>query len=488
MAKVRYHMTPNGPRPCLARVRGCPYGNEAHYYDEVASSAPVYNEDSSLVNLSSSEFLQFNSKEKERILSSEEWGAELADMIDEHVASKSLSPKQISFKLDSVEELVPGEPETAQGLIVQAIPRLDSTLNAYSNIYRVYAWDPADEKASLTAKMLVKTDGANDYYWNNIAESDKWEVAFGAFVDEDTYLDNRKKNIQAKRAVLNHLNDVDSEKLANILSSEKALLKAKALDQANYEAIEADETYQAKLRYNLEKRAANILSIIQSAEVNLMSPYDAYDRGLGFYRLDANNRTVIDENLSTTSVRGRNLVKLGVDADVWMRGVWRGDANALGESRIMGYKREERAVNNTKGMPYRSPMTFWTSSTPDGSRWELAMDIHTPESGSHRVRYFDDTMPDAPAEVATPTNAVDGFNAMKSAMEAQYGESGRWPKKLKRDMRVLEEIAGGHNAMVRFAKKAEESYAKEMQAYEDRLAGKDEHDLLFGKKLGKLFG
>lgn len=501
MAVARYHITPNGPKLCSASVRSCPYGDHfdsnrdarQKFRESELSAEQLYRE-----NQPASKYLHLgDDRSTTKVVRSENWGAGIADLIDEHIEQNSVKPEQIEFLFYWDENSPDGDASKTRRYLFEAVPRLDSTMGKFTNIYRFAWWNPSDKAAQEAIDFVYADEKGRDSRWARVPDSMKWEAALGDDLPETgtTRTDHmagytklvelQESNRQQYREVLNKPNVLDTKTLAWKLRD--PALEAIAIREDAMAGPRPDELKSAYLyERNLERKAQNVVRAIRATETNLIGAYNAYDRGIGFYSLDNDRRTVVDEDLSTTFVRGRNLHQLGLESERWITGTWRGDTDRDGNEMGSQSRFNRVADSGDKGIPFESPMSFWTANTPDGARWELGMDVRSPEAGSNRVSYYEASNPSVPTDKATPLNAVDGFAAMRDAMEERYGESANWSPALQRDMKVLADIAEGHNAMILSA----ETARKRVRSYgfdKPETQAKQEHASLFGG-LGKLFG
>ena len=427
MSEYRNHATPNGPQ----HTEG----------DRSAAKALA---------------LGLDHTSTEAIVRADDWGAAISDLVDDHIESTGVKPERISFLLYWDEASMDDDPAQSRRYLFEAVPRLDDSLGKFTNIYRLSWWDPADARHQVAIDSIYAREEGRDSRWAKIPDGIKWEAAFGESLPQvdmnrndwsDAYRKREamtKENNSLSRSVLNAANVVDLDTLIRRLRDRNRPEPAAGTD----------------LERSLERRASNVFRAIQAIENSVMGPYDSYDRGLGFYRIDDDRRTIIEENLSTTFVRGRHLQQLGLDSQRWLMGAWKGDIDEGGNT-LTSQEAFARVVYSTdKGVPFQSPMTFWTASTPDGSRWELGLDVRSPEAGCHRVLHFAAANPNIPTELATPAGPVEGLAAMRSLMEERYGASSQWPSDLQRDMRVLADIAHGHSVMRHSAQTARERMTK----------------------------
>lgn len=499
MAVARYHITPTGPKLCSATVRSCPYGGAENHFESDLVAKQRFNESPASAEAlfregqPAAKHLMIGSKAAtEKIVRSNNWGAAIADIIDQHIEATNVVPEQIEFNLEWDEESPDGDPKKLQHFIFEAKPRLDDGFGKFTNIYRLAWWRDNDRQGKSSIDYIYSSTKGQDSRWKMVPDYMKWEATLGTSLPEADMSRNdwsdRQRAIR-QRDSLNTLRSQDVVSRPNAMSIRDLAQKLRDPEiqatsvREDAAAGKRAEELTARYRYerSLERKANNVLNAIKAVENTLIGPYNANDSGVGFYKVDNDRRTVVDEDLSTTSVRGRNLLQLGLDSQAWFTGSWRGETE---RSRQQQY---ERIANDpTKGIPYQSPMTFWTASTPDGARWELAMDVHSPENGSSRVHYYDASNPNIPIERATPKDAVDGFATMRDAMEERYGESANWSPALQRDMRVLADIAEGHRAMGWSAANARQRFQKSGLDQSGENA-KVAHSELFGG-LGKLFG
>lgn len=508
MAVPRYHITPSGPKLCSASIRSCRYGGESAHFDNRIVAKQKYAElpkTASQLHRASqhaSKYLALDGDETtNRIVNSDNWGSAISDLIDEHIEKTSMSPEQIEFTLRWEEPSLDNDPAKARRFAFDASPRLDDDLGQFTNIYRLAWWNASDKDAQKAIDAIARTPEYKDIRWEEIPDKMKWEAAFSAIapeadINKNSFSEikanerkNHKENELHHRLVLDNANVVDFSTLAKKMQDPDQMAIAMLDDAQNGRDLAPESKALYRYERSLERKADNIVKAIQATENSLIGPYNAYDRGLGFYRLDDDRRTVVDENLSSTFVRGRHLQQLGLDSQRWVTGTWRGDRDNDGGHSLGKQAKYERVASSTdKGIPYQSPMTFWTANTPDGARWELGLDVSTPDAGSNRVRYFDAANPNVIVEDSPTEGPIQGFASMKESMEARYGDSSKWTAGLQRDMSVLADIVEGHSVMSLSAEKARERLNQAgISKQTPQTAANDEHKSLFGN-LGKLFG
>jgi len=507
VAVARYHITPSGPKLCSASVRSCPYGGAENHFESSRVAKQKFIETPKTAaqlfrdKQPAAKTLALGGSEEETaaIVYSDNWGASISDLIDQHVEDTSVKPEQIQFLLHWQEPSLNGDPAYARNFLFEAVPRLDDDLGKFTNIYRLAWWNPTDKRADDAIKFIYASESGRDSRWAKVPDHMKWEAAFGEELPEvdqnkndasEKYRKRRdltEKNNLEFRSVLNRANTVDTEALANKLrdASQTTLASFQDANTAGIKPVEATALYAYER--SLERKANNVLSAIKATENSLIGPYNAYDRGIGFYHLDNDRRTVVEEELGSTFVRGRHLHQLGLDSERWLTGSWNGDKDRFGNG-LDNQKRFERvAYSGDKGIPYQSPMTFWTANTPDGARWELGLDVSSPEAGSNRVRYFDAANPNIPVKSSVPADPIEGFATLREQMEARYGDSARWSYKLQRDMKILADLVEGHRVMTISGKGARDRM-KEFGVEKPAVRNaKEEHSSLFGS-FGKMFG
>jgi hypothetical protein len=508
VAVARYHITPTGPKLCSASIRSCPYGGAENHFesDRIArekfrelpkTPAQLFRDNQPIAKTLT---IGDTPEETSAVVYSANWGAAISDLIDKHIDETSTKPEQIQFLFYWEEPSLNGDPRYARNYLFEAAPRLDDSLGKFTNIYRMAWWNPNDKLADDAIKFVYAKESGRDARWDRVPKHMKWEAAFGEGIPEidptrnsapakmrarDERMDKNKMEF---REVLNRANILNLDELANKLRDPSQTTMASLQDSSITEKRPVETTALYNYERSLERKAANVFDAIKATENTLIGPYDAYDRGIGFYNLDNDRRTVVEEELGSTFVRGRHLQQLGLDSRKWLTGSWKGDEDRYGNS-LGNQAKFERVANSVdKGIPYQSPMTFWTANTPDGARWELGLDVSSPETGSNRVRYFDATNPSIPARSTTPGDPFEGFATMKGQMEERYGDSARWSPRLQRDMRILADLVEGHRVMT-ISGKASRDRMKEYGFDKPKAVqtAKEEHSSLFGS-LGKLFG
>ena len=475
LSAARYHATRNGPRLCAESVGSCLNG-DGHFATarEARQRSGELLEQVSAAELSAAKALALgrDAQSTERIVRSDNWGAALSDQVDEHIAATGVRPDHISLLLYWDEASIDDDSAHTRRYLFEAVPRHDESLGKYTNIYRLAWWNPADESAQHSIDDIYAREEGRDSRWARVADHLKWEAAFGESLpvvnfDRNDWSDaySRREAMTSKnnahsQSVLNSANVVDLPSLVRKLSDRHQQSLAVYEDSRSGPRSRRATTALDRYQRSLERKAQNIFLVIQAIENSVMGPYDSYDRGLGFYRLDDDRRTIVNESLSTTWVRGRHLQQLGLDSQRWLNGAWKGDIDSGGNTltRQEAFARVVYSID--KGVPFESPMTFWTAAAPDGSRWELGLDVRSPEAGSHRVRHGAAANPNRPVDLATPGDAINGFAILHSLLEQRYGESSQWPPALQRDMSVLADIAEGHSVMRHSAQTARERMKK----------------------------
>lgn len=502
MAQARYHITPTGPKLCSASVRSCPYGDSTSHFStrdaalakiKDTSHTSVENAFRSNANSAKVFALPGDVESSKRIVEADDWGASFSDMLDEHIEANGV-PKQIDFTL--IWENDNQAKDSGSHYIFDAMPRFDEEMNVFTNVYRLARVDLNDSKVVDNLERMKLDNVARVSAWKDIQGAGGWGAIFGHEVSDpnprsDNYSNERhQKDRQASMLETNNfksntrMNYVDMDHLVQLMGSTAALDRAKIVDLENGITREDEGSAVYDYKKSVQRKAESIKRLIQVTENTLMGPVNAYNRGFGFYRLDNDRHTIVEEDLSTTMVRGHLLSALGNESNRLRLSNGYGYSKPKNETQIDAYNRE-RDLN--KPVPYQSPMTFFTSNTPDGARWELGLDVSSPEAGSHRVRYFDGANPNTIANEITPSDSVEGFAVMKEQLEARYGESSNWSPKLQRDMKVLADIVSGHGYMRERGREVRNSLSQAGVYDTAILKAKEEHDSLFGK-LGKLFG
>lgn len=488
---ARYHITPKGPKRCFAEVRACPYGGDAAHFNSEAQGrdavASYYKQVSpqKVLSLSGEAFSR-------AVTESPNWGSAMSDFIEEHIEANGLKPDQIEFELswkDEAEEIydpriaaLGGEqvktPETRYFL--EATPRYDEELRAFTNVYRLAWWNPED--AEMDRLMAIVNSGSNGrhHLWASIPAHKKLEIAFEAFKKESheakvvkANLDQTAKNkLQALDVLSTRPNVISKEEIFDKLNGATAAIE---LGMAADKKAMTGAMKQELARIKLEKAADNIHQLIAASENNLIGPYRAHERGLGFYRVDSSQKPYIEENLSSTYLRGHNVVELAQNANSWIRGMMPGD-EAMSDTELRHrYKNSEN-----KAIPLKSPTVLWTANTPDGARWELTLYANSEGKGSHRVRYFDPST-GAPVEVATPMDPKNGSSALQDAVAKMYGEASI-SKELKKDFAILDSITEGISRADKISAKA-----VDYRSAIEKPTSANLHDELFGD-FSKRFG
>ena len=508
MATARYHVTPSGPKLCSASIRSCPYGGEENHFENKITAKQKFAEAPKTASQLHregqhvSKYLSLKSEAvTQTITQADNWGSAVSDLIDAHIEKNSVKPEQIEFTLQWEEPSLDNDPEKARKFVFDASPRLDDSMGQFTNIYRLAWWSASDKEAQLAIDSIYRTPEYKDIRWEKIPDKMKWEAAFGAIADvadinKNAFTEIKKKERELQgenelnhRLILNTANVVDFSSLAKKLRDPNQVAIAMLEDVQSGRALAAEDKALYRYERSLDRKANNVVRAIQATENSLIGPYNAYDRGIGFYSLDGDHRTVVEENLSSTFVRGRHLHQLGLDSQRWVTGTWRGDKDGQGHNSLGNQARYERLSSSTdKGIPHQSPMTFWTANTPDGARWELGLDVSTPEAGSNRVRYFEAANPNTIMNESVTEGPIQGFASMKESMELRYGDSSKWTPGLQRDMGILADIVEGHNAMSLSAQSARERLEQSgFGKPTPEASAQEEHKSLFGN-LSKLFG
>lgn len=466
MTEILYHRTHAGMRLCGVSAGLCSYDADEHFTSERLSNdqrknLPLLAE----VNREQAKYLGLHGEEfTKHLLRTDNWGAQVSATIAKHIETTNVVPSEIELMLSWEDESLNSDPKLLRHYFLMSTSRFDKHLNKTTNIYQLTFWDPNYDKQQKAIDHLFAAynseRGLEKVQWSKFPSAMKWEAGFGEEVpipdvNKNSYVDESNKqrfmrevNKSEFRQVLDKANVVDIVDLENKLTNPYQVEIAKQQDANTGKTLTLDN-YTSSVK----RRAHNIVAMIQAIENTLMGPYDAYDRGISFYHVDGDRKTIINENLHDTIVRGHHLRKLGSDSFDWLKMQWPADKRKEKYEVTTNQERFVRVLDSVnKGIPHQSPMTFWTTSTPDGSRWELGLDVMTPANGSHRVRFYDAANPNIVSWEVIPTDAAEGFALMKSAMEDKYGPSSKWSYAFQQEIVALADIVSGHRTMSYSAK------------------------------------
>ncbi|WIE81360.1 hypothetical protein [Curtobacterium sp. MCSS17_016] len=375
-----------------------------------------------------------------RVVEAPRWGAAFADALDEHVAQHGV-PQQISFfatwQSDPDGSTFEQHRRPAK-LVLQSVPRYDDDLGRWTNIHRLGWWDPEDKALDdLFQTVIDGRAGRTDQLWARIPGSAKYEAAFVHIIPERHPTSDLR---------FSDMSDRHRRSVENAQANQQVL----DLDRGNQ--LDGRAISQALRNSNLGGRpnrlGLNVGELITAMESTLLGPVLTYPRGIAFFSLDEDRRPVVDENLTTTYVRGYHLVQLGTDAYRWWTGTWHGDADSDGNE-FGSQARFNRIADEdtTKPVPIDAPMTFWTTNTPDAARIEVGLHARSRQFGPHHVRVFQPENPNLIEAQWPAPSAADAAAIVRTLLTDRYGADEHWPEYLTREARILDGILRSHGAM-----------------------------------------
>ncbi|MGW8431750.1 hypothetical protein ACWGJ9_11705 [Curtobacterium citreum] len=375
-----------------------------------------------------------------RVVGAPRWGAAFADELDVHVAQHDV-PQQISF---FATWLSPPDGSTFEQhrrpgrLVFHSVPRYDGDLGRWTNIHRLGWWDPEDKALDDLFQTLIDgRSGRTDHLWARIPGSAKYEAAFVHIIPARHPTSDQRFGDASDRYNRSVENAQAGQQVLDLERGNK--LDGRVISQA---------LRNSDLGGRPNRLGLNVAELITAMESTLLGPVLTYPRGIAFFSLDEDRRPVVDENLTTTYVRGHHLVRLGTDANRWWTGTWYGDTDSDGNE--LGSQAKFNRISDedsTKPVPVDAPMTFWTTNTPDAARIEVGLHARSHQFGPHHVRVFKPENPNLiEAQWPAPSGA-DAATIVRSVLTERYGPNEQWPEYLTREARILDGILQAHDAM-----------------------------------------
>jgi hypothetical protein len=389
-----------------------------------------------------------------QIVASPRWGAAFADALDAHIETVGSVPSRLSFSATWQSEPAPSPSEQHRKpgrFLFDSNPRYDSDLGRWTNIHRLGWWDPEDAALDeLFQAVIAGHAERGDYLWSRIPASAKYEAAFVHMLPQRHATSDLR---------FHDMTDKHQRSVVNQQNNQQVL----DLDHGNQ--LDAKDISQRLRHSNLGGRpnrlGLNVAELITAMESTLLGPVLTYPRGVAFFALDEDRRPVVDEDLTTTYVRGHHIVQLGTDASRWWTGTWHRDmdqdGNELGSQAQWNRIADE---DETKLVPIDAPMTFWTTNTPDAARIEVGLHARSRQFGPHHVRVFRPENPNLVEGQWPATSGSEAATIARTVLTDRYGPEEQWPDYLSREARILNGILVAHDALTTSASSLADRFRK----------------------------